>query len=204
MKKWAEYSKLNEDTVKKFVKDIKYSFPELDYSEFFRLYNVFNNLLPKDINKSLFDKNKYYAELISKNDNKVLVEEKFKDNIKVKEKVDKKWHPLIDFIYNKFKSGKKTEINKNFLKNVYFGEHQKSNDQSFHNFIKNPDYVETVKDTELKDYYKSFKWFDKNPNKIPTPVIIKLKNKYFLVGGNRRISWLLSKGLNKISVWLIQ
>jgi len=181
-----------------------FSDPELDYSELFRLFNFFNDVLPEDIDKDLFDKNKYYAAIIPKEMNELL-QKKFNTNngLSIKKKLDKKWHPFIDFLYEKFKNGKKKIISKEALSNVYFGEDYKTNDQSFHNFIKNPKYLETIKDPELKKYYKSFDWFDKHSNDIPIPVILNLNNKYYLVGGNRRLCWLLSKGLKKIPVWII-
>jgi hypothetical protein len=193
---------LNEEESMKFINS------ELDYSELFRLFNHFNDVLPKNMDKSIFDKNKYYAELISKDENKAL-QEKFNiaNAMNIKDKIDKKWHPLVDYIYKIYKNGVKKEVDLNFLNNVYFGEDQKSNEQSFHNFIKNPKYFETLdKNSDLyKDYYKdSFEWFDKNPDKIPVPVILQLKDRYFLVGGNRRICWLISKGIKKMPIWLIK
>lgn len=38
--------------------------PELDYSEFFRLFNVKNEYLPKNIDKNLFDESKYYVDIV--------------------------------------------------------------------------------------------------------------------------------------------
>jgi len=178
--------------------------PELDYSEFFRLYNYFNNELPKNVDKYLFDKSKYYADMIPKKMNNELQKKYNADNgLKVKDDIDKKWHPFIDFINKEFKKGKQTKVNVDFLKDVYFGEDYKTNKQSFHNFIKDPKFNE--KQTgELKDYYKSFDWFESNKNEIPLPVITQLNDKYYLVGGNRRLSWLLSKGEKNIPVWLIK
>lgn len=183
---------------------MKFISPELDYSELFRLFNYFNDKLPENIDKSLFNKKKYYAQVIPEEMNNIIADRKFNVNngLSIKKKIDKKWHPFIDFLYEKFKNGEKKIIDKNFLKNVYFGENYKSNDQSFHNFIKNPNYREKLQG-DLKDYFKSFDWFDKNPDKIPIPVILDLEGKYYLVGGNRRLCWLLSKKLEKIPVWII-
>jgi hypothetical protein len=184
-------------------KQLSFSSPELDYSELFRLFNVFNDSLPDNIEKKLFNKNKYYAEVISKETNEIL-QGKFniKNGLSIKKKLNKKWWAFIDFLYTKFKSGQKKEVDINFLDNVYFGEDYKSNEQSFHNFIKDPDYRDKV-EGELKDYYNSFDWFDKNTNNIPLPVILKINNNYYLVGGNRRLSWMISKGMKKILIWLI-
>jgi hypothetical protein len=184
-------------------KQLSFSSPELDYSELFRLFNVFNDSLPDNIEKKLFNKNKYYAEVISKETNEIL-QGKFniKNGLSIKKKLNKKWWAFIDFLYTKFKSGQKREVDINFLDNVYFGEDYKSNEQSFHNFIKDPDYRDKV-EGELKDYYNSFDWFDKNTNNIPLPVILKINNNYYLVGGNRRLSWMISKGMKKILIWLI-
>ena len=188
--------------------DINFIDPELDYSELFRLLNIFNDILPDNIDKTLFDKNKYYAELISSEENESLQQKFNIDNgLEIKNKIDKKWHPFIDYIFNIFKQGKKLKINLNSLNNVYFGEDYKENQQSFHNFIRNPNYLKYVKDNDVElynNYYKdSFDWFNKNTDKIAIPVIIKIKNKYFLVGGNRRLCWLLSKGIKSIPIWLI-
>ena len=186
------------------LENLKFVSPELDYSELFRIFNVFSKSLPKDIDKKLFDKNKYYVEMIPKKMNDILANTKFniKNGLGIKKKIDKKWHPFIDFIYEKFKNGKNKTVDPNFLSNVYFGETYKKNKQSFHNFIKDPDYKENKKG-DLNDYFKSFDWFDKNPNKIPTTVIIKINDNYYLVGGNRRLSWILSRGVKKIPIWLI-
>jgi hypothetical protein len=126
----------------------------------------------------------------------------------IKPEIDEKWHPLIDYIYEIFKKGEKKQVDLNFLNNVNFGEDYKENKQSFHNFIKNPKYLDVVKQKDpklYKEYYKdSFNWFDKNPDKIPIPVILQIKDKYFLVGGNRRVCWMLSKGIKSFPIWLIK
>ena len=44
--------------------EVSFISPELDYSELFRLYNVLNKDLPDNIDKSLFDSDKYYAQII--------------------------------------------------------------------------------------------------------------------------------------------
>ena len=186
-------------------KELSFIDPELDYQEFFRLYNHFNKELPENIDKDLFDSSVYYAEIIPKKMNDEL-HKKFniENGLDVKDNIDEKWYPFIDFVYDNFKKGKKEEVDLDFLNNVYFGEDIKKNKQSFHNFIKDPNYRETIKDKNLKEYYESFDWFDKNESKIPLPIIQKLKDKYYLVGGNRRLSWLISKGQKNIPVWLIK
>ena len=113
--------------------------PELDYSEFFRLFNYFNDKLPDSMDKSIFNKEKYYAELVSEKENDAL-QEKFniKNALQLKNKIHYKLLPLVGYSYEIFKKGKKTEEDISFLNNVYFWEDYKKNDQSFHNFIENP------------------------------------------------------------------
>ena len=184
--------------------NISFNNPEIDYSELFRLFNFFNEILPDNIAKDLFDKNKYYAEIIPEKMNDLLQKKyNIKNGLFIKKKIDEKWWPFIDFLYEKFKNGHEKIVDIDFLKDVYFGEDYKSNKQSFHNFIKNPNYIDTIKKEELKDYFKSFDWFDKNTNNIPLPVILHINNIYYLVGGNRRLSWMISKGMKKIPIWLI-
>ena len=182
--------------------EVSFISPELDYSELFRLYNVLNKDLPDNIDKSLFDSDKYYAQIIPEKMNDMM-QKKFsaKNGSSIKSKIDDKWHPFVDFLFSKFKGGSKKTVDLNFLSNVYFGENYKSNDQSFHNFIKDPDYREKAGD--LKKYFKSFDWFDNNTKNIPIPVIAKIGSKHFLVGGNRRLSWMISKGMKEIPVWVI-
>ena len=185
--------------------ELSFTDPELDYQEFFRLYNHFNEELPKNIDKELFDSSVYYAEIITKKMNSEL-RNKFniENGLDVKDNIDEKWYPFIDFVYSNFKKGKKEDVGLDFLNNIYFGEDIRKNRQSFHNFIKTPNYREILTDKGLKEYYESFDWFDKNQSKISLPVIQKLKGKYYLVGGNRRLSWLISKGQKNIPVWLIK
>ena len=183
-------------------KKIKFIKPELDYSELFRLFNYNNSELPDEIDKNLFDKTKYYGEVISTNMNNKL-QQKFNihNGNKIKKEITKKWHDFVDYLFELFKSGEEKTVNLDFIKNVYFGENYKKNQQSFHNFINDEEY--NLKNDDLKDYYKSFEWFEKNQNKIAMPVILKLKSKYFLVGGNRRLSWLISKSYKKFKIWEI-
>jgi hypothetical protein len=192
-----EYRLLNESK-----ESISFVDPELDYSELFRLYNVLNKELPADIDKSLFDSDKYYAQVIPKGMNNILQKKYSSGNgDSVKSEVDAKWHPFIDFLLKKFRGGTKKTVGLDFLKDVYFGEDYKSNEQSFHNFIIDPDYRKKAK--SLDNYFDSFNWFDKHKENIPLPVIAKIGSRYFLVGGNRRLSWLISKGVKEIPVWLI-
>jgi len=186
--------------------NIKITYPELDYSEFFRLFNYLNNVLPNFINKKLFNKNKYYAELINDRTNKLLNYKFNKKNaLKILHAIDKKWYPFIKFIYKLFIRGKIITVDLDFLNNVYFEYNKIQTAQSFHNFIKDKQYNKHIKDDELKKYFNiSFKWFENNSDNIHIPVIIKIENNYYLVGGNRRLSWLIHKGYEEIPIYLIQ
>jgi len=180
--------------------------PELDYSEFFRIFNVLNSKLPSNIDKKLFDKDVYYAQIVGKKTNVALQKKFNKSNaLQIKDDIDIKWYPFIDYIFKIFNNGKKTNVDVDFLKNVYYGETEdnKYGDNSFHNFI-DIGFKKNDKTDDDKEYWKSFEYFDKHKNNIPLPVIINIGRKYYLSGGNRRLSWLLYRGLKTISVFLIK
>ena len=187
------------------IRHIEFTKPEIDYSEFFRLFNHFNNFIFNDIKTIEFDDSKYYTDIIPEDINRILNKKyTISNGLDILDLLPEEYHPIIEFFYTLFINGQNKVVDLNFLNNVYFGEDYKSNEQSFHNFIKNKHYLNTITDPDLKEYFlQSFKWFEYS-HKIPTPVIINLNNNYYLLGGNRRICWLITKGYNKIPIWLLE
>jgi len=182
---------------KYFIKNIKFIEPELDYSEFFRHIIHFKKHIPSNIIEPL-DNIKYLDQI----DNwKLLTKYKYNksNGLNIKNKINKKWYNIIDFIYNKFINGKYIFLDIDFIiNNVRIDYKNIKDDYSFHNFINDKyNYKNNL-------YFTlSFNWFNKY-NKIPIPVLSKINNKYYLSGGNRRLSWLILKEFQIIPFYVVE